>query len=180
VSGLQRGLLLAMLLGGLVTLWLNLYTLHAADTSRHTAPELYIDRPHWQIFDARGRLERELRAARLEKSPADARARLTEPRLELVERDRQRWQADARAGWIDEDRHQLNLEQQVRLQRAAPSGGLTLATETLRIAEGGGLIETDRPVVLTSGNWHFTATGLRAELGRQQLQLLENVRGIHD
>jgi LPS export ABC transporter protein LptC len=180
VSGLQRGLLLAMLLGGLATLWLNLFTRQADETSRHTAPELYVDRPHWQIFDAEGRLERELRADRLEKWPADTRARLIEPRLELVDRDRQRWQAGARLGWIDEDRHQLGLQQQVRLQRGAPSGGLTLATETLRIDESGGLIETDRPVVLTSGNWHFTATGLRAELGRQQLQLLENVRGIHD
>jgi LPS export ABC transporter protein LptC len=72
------------------------------------------------------------------------------------------------------------LEAAVNLQREAGDSGLVLHTEKLRIDDKGDVIETDRPVVLVSGNWHFSATGLHAELGRQQLQLLGNVRGIHD
>jgi LPS export ABC transporter protein LptC len=183
VSGTPRGLIAATLLTGLAAaLWLHLLTLKAADTAGESArqPDLYIDLPYWQTFDDDGRPERELRAVRLEKWPADSRARLSEPQLVLIDRLRQRWQAAARVGWLDENRQLLQLEQQVRLTREPGNGGLVVTTEALQIGGRGGLIETDRAVVLNSGSWHFTATGLRAEPGRQRLQLLENVRGTHD
>lgn len=182
MSNLRRVLLPSVLSGVLATLWLHLASLRAADGIPRTdgQPELSIDRPLWQDFDTDGRLARELAALSLEKWPGENRARLTEPQLQLVDGQQQRWWVQARLGWLDEDEQRLQLEQQVRLQREPQTGGLVVTTETLRIDERDGLIETDQAVVLTSGNWHFTATGLRAALGRQQLQLLGNVRGIHD
>lgn len=174
----RHGLLAAALAGGLIALWLHLSTLLSGDKPQTPTrrPDLYIDRPEWRSFGEQGDLQRRLSAAKLEKWPSERRTRLLEPHLELVDAGREPWQADARRGWLDDERRQLTLQQQVRLQR----GSLVVTTEALQIGERGGLIETDRPVVLESGNWHFTAIGLRAELGRQQLQLLENVRGIHE
>lgn len=182
MSARRRTLLTVTAAAGLAALWLHLLTLHADDTAapRAAGPELYIEQPQWRSFDRNGGLVRELAAGRLEKWPGDDLARLSEPRLQLVDSRRQHWKAGARVGWLDEDSRRLRLEQQVRLEREPQDSGLVVTTQTLQIGDQDGLIETDSAVVLESGNWHFTATGMRAELGRQQLQLLGNVRGIHD
>ena len=44
----------------------------------------------------------------------------------------------------------------------------------------GDSVETDEAVVLPAGSWHFNATGMRANLGRQRLELLAQARGIHE
>jgi LPS export ABC transporter protein LptC len=182
VSAYRRPLLAVAVPGGLAALWLHLLTLQAGDMSApgDGQPELYMEQPQWRSFDRNGLLVRELAAARLEKWPGDSQARLNEPRLQLVDSRQQHWHVEARLGWLDEDRQQLRLERQVRLEREPRRGGLVVTTQALQIGERDGLIETDQAVVLDSGNWHFTATGMRAELGRQQLQLLGNVRGTHD
>jgi LPS export ABC transporter protein LptC len=180
VSDARRSVPAALLPGILAALWLHLHNLDATEGRRESAalPDLYIDQPVWRNFDSHGLLQRELRAVRLEKWPADSLARLDQPQLLLVDAQRQRWRAQADLGRLDEDRHRLHLEQQVRLWREAQDGDLVISTETLQINEQNGLIETDRAVVLEAGSWHFTATGLRAEPGR--LHLLGDVRGIHE
>jgi len=105
---------------------------------------------------------------------------LQEPRLTLVDKRQQLWHASARHGRISETRGALLLEQQVKLLREPENSDLVLNTELLRISDRGDLAETDQPVVLESGSWHVSAQGFRAELGRQQLELLGNVRGIHE
>ncbi len=177
---LLAGLLILSLAGGALLYLESTRPEPLSAAAGPSRPDLGIDRPHWRIFDAQGNLGRELWATRLEKWP-DAAARLTLPRLELADRRAQRWQALARTGWLDDGRHLL-LEEDVRLRRQPPADPLQLRTERLRFDETAGRLETDQPVVLTAGNWHFTATGLRAELDRPQLhlQLLENVRGVHD
>ncbi len=182
MSGLQRAGLLALLalsLAGAALLYLSRGDAGAARSAER--PDLAIDQPHWRIFNQQGRLTRELRATRLEKWPDDSSARLLAPRLQLSDRRAQRWLALARVGWLDQNR-QLRLEQDVRLQRQPPAAALLLRTERLRLDETAAVVDTDQPVVLTAGNWHFTAIGLRAELDQPQLQLqlLENVRGTHD
>ena len=182
MSKLQRGILFTALLASLVAAGLHMMALQKAGAPGHRshAPDLYIEQPRWQMFDKTGQLKREMYAGRLEQWPGEARARLTKPRLQLTDGQQQVWRARARHGWIPEDQRSVMLNEQVELRREASNSGLAVTTESLRIADKGDLIETDQPVVLTSGNWHFSATGLRAELGRQQLELLGNVRGIHD
>ena len=182
MSGVQRWLLSGTLAAGLVAVWLQLSTRQAANAedARSDLPDVAIELPVWQLFDDNGTIQHELRAARLEHWPGESQARLIEPRLQVNDIRQQRWQASARSGWIAEDQQHIVLEQQVTLQRDAAERGLVVTTEHLRFGRQGDVIETDRPVVLASGNWHFTASGLHAELGRHQLQLLGNVRGIHD
>lgn len=182
MTRLQRRILLSALLASLAAVGLRLAALQTTgrpDRQIH-APDFYIEQPGWQLFDKNGRLQRELRADRLEQWPGEAKARLTAPQLRLTDRQHRVWRAGAELGWIPDDQHSIVLEKQVRLQREPANSGPVVTTEQLRITAKGDRVETDRPVVLTSGNWHFSATGLRAELGRQQLELFGNVRGIHD
>jgi LPS export ABC transporter protein LptC len=170
------------MVASLAALWLQLTARQAADgADRHAnLPDVAIERPLWQVFDANGGVRHALQAERLEQWPGEAQARLVEPRLALTDQRSQRWTASARRGWISDDQQRIVLEQQVRLQQEPEKAGPVVTTEHLRIARQGDVIETDSPVALASGSWHFTAGGLRAEPGRQQLQLLGNVRGIHE
>lgn len=182
MNKLQRRILLTTLLLGMAAAGLHLMTLQFVDVSGHQArePDFYIQQPDWQLFDNNGELKHTLQAKRLEQWPGETQARLMQPRLRLIDQQQQVWQARAERGWIPGDQHSLVLEKHVKLQREPVNDGPVVTTERLRIAAKGDVIETDRPVVLTAGNWHFSAIGLRAELGRQQLELLGKVRGIHD
>lgn len=178
----QRRALVVASLASLAIIWLHFYTNRSFSVERGpaTSPDFFIASPMWQQFNSQGETSRQLHADRLEQWPGESDARLQEPRLTLVDSRQQHWHASARSGRISETRAALLLEQQVKLTREPENGGLVLNTELLRITDRGDLAETDQPVVLEYGSWHVSAKGFRAELGRQQLELLGNVRGIHE
>jgi LPS export ABC transporter protein LptC len=68
----------------------------------------------------------------------------------------------------------------VVLRQEAGVDALRLNTERLRVAADADLVESDVAVVLRSGNWHFSAGGLRADLGQQHIELLDRVEGVHE
>ena len=86
----------------------------------------------------------------------------------------------AGTGWIYPDNRPFLLEQEVVMHQEPENSGLFLKTTRLRIEHNGDSVETDAAVVLRAGSWHFTAEGMRANLGQQQLELLTQVRGIHE
>lgn len=142
-------------------------------------PDFYVVSPRWRQFDHQGQLARQLDADRLEQR-ANGEPTLIEPRLVLLDRQAQRWLATARRGQFLESSQSLALEQQVRLSREPSTAGPVVTSEYLRIAENGDRVESDRTVVIDSGSWHVSGSGLRAELGQRSMQLLGTVRGIHE
>ena len=169
-------------LASLAMIWLHLHTNRSFSVAGYTAsvPDYFVGNPVWQQFNSLGESSRQLTADRLEQWPDEPDARLLEPRLTLLDARKQHWQASARSGRISEARATLLLEQRVKLVTQRKDNDLVLKTQQLRIAERGNLAETDQPVVLESGSWHVSADGFRAELGSQRLELLGNVRGVHD
>jgi LPS export ABC transporter protein LptC len=167
---------------GLAAFWLQVSVRQAADADGGPArPDVVVEQPFWQLFDEHGAVRHSGRAARLEQWPGEAHARLFEPRVALTDAQQQHWRASARRGRVSADRQDVELERQVRLQRAGPGAhGLVVTGARLRISQPDTVIESDQPVVLASGSWQFNADGLRAEPDRHQLQLLGNVRGRHD
>ena len=143
-------------------------------------PDLYIEQPHWDRFDVHGRLATRLQASRAEQWPGESDTRLIEPQLQIRTLHQGDWLLQAEYGRLAADGGPLLLEQQVVLQPGATSQGPVLTTGRLTIAAAGDLVETDAPVVLQSANWHFTAGGLRAELGRERIELFNRVRGTHE
>ena len=163
-------------------LWLYLYTgqLDSYRSDRTLQPDLYINQPHWTLFNRQGQIHSQLHASRLEQWPDENDARLAAPRLTISDRMQRQWRATARLGRLNPDDQSLLLEGDVVLKREPDSHGLVIKTGKLHIAQNGDIIETDDAVVLTSGSWHFTAMGLRTRLDRQHLELLNNVRGRHE
>ncbi|MFQ5642134.1 MAG: LPS export ABC transporter periplasmic protein LptC [Thiogranum sp.] len=166
----------------MAALWLYLYTGQLEDDryGRSLQPDLTISQPQLSIFDRQGRIHQQMHADRLEQWPDESGARLAEPRLTISDRMQRRWRATARLGRMNPDDESLLLEGDVVLKREPDSHGLVIKTTKLHIAQSGNRIETDDAVVLTSGNWHFTAMGLRTRLDQQRLELLNKVRGRHE
>jgi len=143
-------------------------------------PDIYIDQADWHLFDPQGQLAKQLWATRVEQWPNEEGARLIQPRLHIRDQQRRSWQIQAEKGWIHADEGPFLLEQAVVLHQEGTANGLSARTERLEISRTGDLLQTDNAVVLDSGNWHFTGVGLRADLGRQRIELLNRVQGIHD
>ena len=178
----QKGVLALAAVATAATLWLQLHASHSgpAQASAVAQPDLYIEQPRWDRFDAQGRLATQLQASRAEQWPGEQHTRLVEPQLEIRDLHQRHWQLQAGRGRLSADGGPLLLEQQVVLRRETGSDGPVLTTERLNIAADGDLVETDAPVVLQSANWHFSAGGLRAELGRERIELFNRVRGTHE
>ena len=176
-------MLTGVLLAGVAALWLMPHSSQRENAPVSAAPqlpELYIDRPRWTLFDQQGRPSRQLQARRLEQWAGEEAARLTQPRLNINDRQQRHWLIDAKTGWIYPDERPFLLEQEVTVQQEPANNGLLLQTAQLRIDHNTDTIDTEAPVVLRTGSWHFTSMGMRANLGRQQLELLTQVRGIHE
>jgi LPS export ABC transporter protein LptC len=182
VNRSQKGILGLAAVAAAASLWLQLHASHNGPAHPATAalPDLYIEQPHWDRFDPEGRIATQLQASRAEQWPGEQHTRLVEPQLEIRDLHQRHWQLQAGRGRLSADGGPLLLEQQVVLRRETGSDGPVLTTERLNIAADGDLVETDAPVVLRSGNWHFSAGGLRAELDRESIELFNQVRGIHE
>ena len=161
------------------TFWLYIHTSGQARTPSGASqlPELYIVQPDWTLFDPNGQADKRMRAERLEQWHHEEGARLFEPRMQISDQQRRRWHARARQGRIYPDKASIVLEKQVVLHREPETGGLVVTTSRLHIAHQGDSVETDAPVELQAGSWHFTSKGLRSSLGGQRLELLGQVNG---
>jgi LPS export ABC transporter protein LptC len=181
VTDTRSGLLV---LGAAAAAATSAWLLLQGDSERAAAPtaqpELYIRQPRWDQFDAQGRLLRQLRARRAEQWPDERYARLFEPHLDIHDRRQRQWQLSALRGRLPGNGDPLLLRDQVVLHSGDAGKGPVLRTDSLNVARDGTLVETDAAVVLQSGNWHFSADGLRAELGRERIELFNRVRGTHD
>ncbi|HHJ16735.1 MAG TPA: LPS export ABC transporter periplasmic protein LptC [Gammaproteobacteria bacterium] len=183
MTGSERWTLSGVLVISMASLWLYLYSSRLTLPPSATAPQpdLTIEQPHWLLFDARGRISRRLQATRLEQWAGEDGARLFDPRLRFSDSQQRPWLAEARHGRVHtQDDTSLLLEQQVVLRREQTTHGPVIKTGRLHIAQHGDRIETDDAVELDAGSWHFTSNGLRTDLGKQRLELLARVRGIHE
>jgi len=162
--------------------WLYMHT-GQRDSMPYAAAQqadLTIRQPHWTLFDQHGDISTQLHAQRLEHWAGEQAARLIQPRLSIRDRQQRLWRVHARSGRIYPANQPLLLEQEVIMRQEPENDGLLLQTTRLRIDRNGDSVETDEAVVLQAGSWHFTATGMRANLSRQRLELLAQVRGIHE
>lgn len=168
---------LAVAVAGTFWLYLDNSDRDMLQTGASHLPDLYIDQPHWTLFDPQGRADKHMRAKRLEKWSDEAGARLIEPHLQINDQQQRQWLARARQGRLYPDKASIVLEKQVVLRREPEDSGLVIKTAQLRIADKGDTVETEAPVELQAGSWHFSSTGLHSSLGRQRLELLGQVQG---
>ena len=182
MSRLSSWLLTAIAMATAASYWLYIHT-GQRDSVPYAAAQkadLTIRQPRWTLFDGQGDIATQLHAQRLQRWAGEQAARLIQPRLSIWDQQQRLWRVHARSGRIYPANQPLLLEQEVIMRQEPETDGLLLQTTRLRIDRNGDSVETDEAVVLPAGSWHFTATGMRANLGRQRLELLAQVRGIHE
>jgi len=179
----QAGALLGLVAVTMASGWLYLGTGSQAQAPGDgRRPEIYIESPQWDMLDPQGTLKQRLRAARMEQWKGEDSARLAEPELEIFQPQGAPWTVTANQGRIFSDERPVLLQEQVVLRRARPDGEneTILKTARLLLDRSGETMETGAPVVLQSGNWHFRSVGLRAGFDGDRIELLDQVRGIHE
>lgn len=103
---------------------------------------------------------------------------LSEPSVTTYADNRDTWFTDARQGSIAEDGNRLELWDDVHIRKDDDS--LSVRTERLVVFPEQNMAETDKPVILTGKGTRTDAVGMRAWLETQKIELLSEVKTVHD
>ncbi len=178
LSGLA---LLAGLSYGL--LWWVESSLRAPEPAESQAPVLTIDQFRAVRTNLAGVQEYVVEAPRLWQLPGQGGVRIEQPTLDWYQPDGQtrEWRLQAEQGWGAADQQTLRLEGAVTMIRLAYSGKspMTITTRDVVIRPAQRYAETAAPLHLTTPDGELQATGARAWLDQQRLELLSEVRGVY-
>lgn len=177
-------LLLVVVLAGL-TFWLERATQvegpkNKPGASRH-APDVIVENFELKRFDATGRLQHVLTAARMTHFPDDDSAELVEPLLSYIGKVGPT-QVRAKAAHVSKDGKEVLLRDNVLLRREAVPGSpeMSLATSLLWVYPEDELARTDRAVRITHGLSVATGVGFVADKLKATYTLQSQVKATID
>lgn len=133
-------------------------------------------------FDAAGQLSHVLMAPRIDHYQDQKRSLMQQPRIQLARPDGAPWEVSAELADAEHSSEKLTLRQQVALSRAGSNNvaPLRMETDSLIVDMQARTADTAAEVRFRSSNGHVSATGLRANLATEQLELLANVKGHYE
>lgn len=178
-----------MLLLLAVALLLGRGLLDRVTTPRPTASTAAADQPdytmttlHTRRYGADGKLARDLAAEELVHYPDARGSLLTRPLLTSLAAEGEPWLIRADEGRSPPGEQEVFLRGHVHIDRAAGPGNeeLHLATTALRVVPEQNYADTGEPVAITSLGMRSTGVGLNAWLDKEQLQLMNDVRGQYE
>ena len=179
-------LLLAILLGAAVLSWWLLSQVQligeAEDRARLHRPDFFLDDFVLLAMDESGQPKHRVMGERLVHYPDDDTAEVNEPYMEIYRPEAPDWQVSARFAWIGPGGEQVRLQREVVVERVAETGvaPLTMLTEELLALPDDEYMETDLPVTFLGSGWDVRAVGMRGWLGEGRMELLSEVRGVHE
>lgn len=144
-------------------------------------PRLYADNFQLVHTNQQGTRNYTLTAPRLVQLPGQEGTQVQQPAMDIFEQgDLPVWLLRAETGWVSADNEIIQLET-VTFTRPATSGKypMILTTSKLTLYPKRDFAETAEPVRMDSPNSQITATGLKAYLDEDRLELLSEVRGHH-
>lgn len=129
------------------------------------------------VLDKQGRVSYRLKASYMEHYPLHNRAVLNQPHFTLLDRETT-LTVQAKKGVAFVDRQTLDLTGEVIVRQVEKnSPAIVLTTDTLHIDVGNKTLNTRSQVKMVSGTDTITATGLKADIDKGQLDLLSHVKG---
>ncbi|MEM7611253.1 MAG: LPS export ABC transporter periplasmic protein LptC [Pseudomonadota bacterium] len=104
---------------------------------------------------------------------------LSDIRIEYAQNRQNPWRIAARSGSLDESSNNLRLEGDVTATRSSdnPRDTVQLRTEVLSFDPLAEVVQTDALVSFRMGEGDLMATGMRASLGQNTVELRSNIRG---
>lgn len=179
-------LLITILLGAAVLSWWLLSEVQlsgeAEDRARVHRPDFFLDDFILLAMDETGQPKHRIQGTHLEHYPDDDTAEVDEPYMEIYRPQAPDWQISARFAWIGPAGEQVRLQREVVVERVATPevAPMTMLTEELLALPDAEYVETDLPVKFLGTGWDVTAIGMRGWLGEGRMELLSEVRGVHE
>jgi lipopolysaccharide export system protein LptC len=123
-----------------------------------------------------------LRGRRLEHYPINSTADIEQPRVLHQPVDAPLWRIRGDSGTLYENADVVELHGNVRLLRPATdrTRAFTLLTPSLTYAMQAEIARTEHPVQMRSPGTRVDATGMTARLAQGEVDLLDDVRVLHD
>ena len=177
-------LLLMLLLAGL-TFWLE-RTVRDEEgmhpSLRRHDPDYIVDKLTHTRFNAQGKVESTLVAAKMLHYPDDDSTDLVAPRVVQTRPDAPRVTVTADRGSLSQDGEEIFLYDNVLVVRDAGAGNseTRMQTSFLQLARAQSVVRTDREVVITEDDRVLTGRGMEFYSDSGQLYLRERVRGRYE
>ncbi len=150
-------------------------------TGTQNAIDFYVMGAKTVQFQADGKLHYEMTAAKVEHVKASDITLLTLPDLNLYRGSEYPWHVTSARGEVAPAGKEVELIDQVRVQRTDAKGRPTiLTTSRLTVFPDQEYAQTQQAVRIDAANGVTTAQGMKAYLNDGRMLLLSNVRGQHE
>ncbi len=130
-------------------------------------------------YDQQGAPYRELTSPRMSHYPNADRTLLEQPDMLIYRDQKPPLRVLADEGEIGPNNQEVLLRENVSMTEQLPRG-FSLQTPFLRIEPDNDYAETDAPVTLRHKSGVMHSIGMKAYLAEDRIQLLNNVRGLHE
>lgn len=145
------------------------------DAAIATHPQYFLAGAHSVEFNREGQVEFVLTSSEIRHNPMDDSAQLRAPQVELFDAGNREWTIRAHLGSISADGSEIDLQQRVIVN--SEDEATILTTPQLLIFPNQKLAKTDKPVTLRNPYGFTRSIGMVADMNRQRVDLLQEVRG---
>lgn len=151
-------------------------------------PQSYITDVEMRQFDASGNIQYQMntpliRRFQVNDSPSDKDYSLFETPVFMVVTNPQRpgWFITSQEGRLDTNDTWFTLTQEVLArQTSEKQGETTISTSDLRLNLQDQFAQTSKAVTMRAAKSQITALGMRADMKRERIELLSNVKGTYE
>lgn len=147
-----------------------------------TQPDFFMENSQITMLNPDGTVSYELTSRRATHLANEDSTRLEAPNLLYYRADEQQpWLVTSRTGWITEGGDRVQLNDDVLLKQEIPDEPVSqMTTSALTVFPSRDYAETDQDVRIEAVSGVTTATGMHVYFQDGRLQLLSNVRGLHE
>lgn len=160
--------------------------MHAPEQEAHTYPQAYLVDSRTRRFNPQGQLRYRLDSTRADhfqysdNGPSDQDySIILQPKVGFHDPDGPPWYLNAEQGQSNADGSRIRLWEDVQAWQSVEGGRSELLTEELIIFPNRQFAETDKAVKMRSPQGETDAVGMRANLERDHIELLSEVRGTY-
>jgi lipopolysaccharide export system protein LptC len=178
------GLLLVMGILALIGLWVSdklTPVTSTGVTTESNRPDYSMENFTVTAMGVSGKPRYHLSAASMLHYPGNDETHMKNPNLVLYEANKSPLIVQSDTGVYSGVAREVLLSGAVRIERSASQNNqpYSMETEWLKILPDDKKLETDRLIVLKSGRSFVQATGMIADLGKETIELISNVRGTY-
>ncbi len=156
----------------------GLQTTHTSHTEISTKADFYLINDVSTQFDEQGLLDTSVSSQRVLHNPGNHSIDLTNPVFQLYTAGEHQWDVSAKVGVLFQHEDRAELIQQVVI--ANTDRTTSLKTPSLTIFPEKRQAQTDKPVTLLNSNGFTRAIGMKADLEKKEIALLNHVRGQYE